>query len=206
MLSESQIIDGCRKYNRRAQKELYLKYAPLLRGISIRYSRNYSEAEDILQDGFLKIFSNIKQYSGKGSFEGWMKRIVINTAINHYNQSIRDSHYDIDEIKETDIDNDETDNNEDIRGAVTNTEFTREDILNVVNELPDGYRMVFNLYVMEDLTHKKIAEMLDISESTSKSQLSRARKIIQKKLFDLSKNKSRSPVLFLITFIKKIIG
>ena len=178
MLSEEQIIKRCIRKDRKAQKEIYEKYAYIMFGICLRYSNNVSEAEEVLQDGFLKIFSRIRQFLGKGSFINWMKRIMINTAITYYHKNVKHHyHYDFEEIKEININGSELDN----------VEYTKEELFKVIKELPDGYRMVFNLFAIEGYKHKDIAELLKIEINTSKSQYSRARKLVQKKLFDLSK-------------------
>ena len=185
MLDDNQIIRGCRKHKRTAQEALYEKYAPVLRGICLRYSRNKTEAEDLLQDGFIKIFLNINKFSGKGSFGGWLKRIMVNTAITQFKKN--KYHYNIDEINELEFaDNKEDDNEQkDIKSIILNGDLSKEDLLNVVNKLPEGFKMVFNLYVIENYSHKEIAKTLKISVNTSKSQLSRARKLIQKKLYEI---------------------
>jgi RNA polymerase sigma-70 factor (ECF subfamily) len=170
------IIDRCIRKDKTAQKMLYNLYASTLLGICFRYARDRTEAEDILQDGFVKIFTHIEKFEGKGSFEGWMKRIIVNTAITHYHQNLKHYyHQDFDEISET-----KTLNN-------TNADFTQAELLQVINELPSGFRIIFNMYVVEGYKHKEIAQMLDIDIGTSKSQFSRAKRLIRKRLLELSK-------------------
>ena len=179
MLSEQQIIEGCLKNNRKTQKLLYEMYASKFLGMCMRYAKDKQEAEDILQDGFLKIFGRISQFSGIGSFEGWMKRIIINTAITNYRQNLK--HYykqSIDDVNETDF---ETTNVE--------QEYSLEELLKVVQDLPPGYRMVFNMFAIEGFQHKEIAQMMGIDVTTSKSQYSRARKLLRTKLAELKKEK-----------------
>ena len=193
MLDEKQIIGGCRKSKRKAQKALYVKYSPLMRAISLRYSHDVTEAEDILHEGFIKIYSNIDQYSGKGSFEGWMKKIIVNTALTYLrnNKKFRGL-YNIDDINELNIEKGNKESNAvptDVRSAITNADFTREEISGVIDSLPRGYKMVFSLYAIEGFKHREIATLLEIDESTSKSQLARARKLIQKLLYNLLKKK-----------------
>ena len=179
MLNEGAIIHGCIKNDKKAQKALFDKYAPTLLGICMRYAHNRTEAEDVLQQSLVKIYFKINQYSKKGSFEGWMKHIVTNTAITYYHQNLK--YY-----KNIDIDNiNEIDSNEYTINNYNHYKFSEEKILAIINELPDGYRIIFNLYAIEGYKHKEIAEMLNIEVSTSKSQYSRARKIIQKKLTDI---------------------
>ena len=172
------IVEKCKKNNSEAQKQLYNIYAPILYGICIRYVSDKSEADDILQKGFFKILTKIKDFSGKGSFEGWMKRIMVNTAITHYHKNKKHgNHYDVTDIQETKIDG----------NSYSSSDYTKDELLGVIKSLPDGYRTVFNLYAIEGYKHKEIAKKMNIDVNTSKSQYSRARKLIQKKLEKLSK-------------------
>ncbi|GAB4281305.1 MAG: sigma-70 family RNA polymerase sigma factor [Marinilabiliales bacterium] len=180
MFSEEQIIEGCRKNDRKAQKVLYDRYASLFLGICLRYAQSRQEAEDILQDGFVKIFFRIKQFKGQGSFEGWMKRIIINTAISNYRSNLK--HYYKQDIQEV------PDSSHNIN--VPDCDFTKEELLEVIQELSPGYRIVFNLFAIEGYKHKEIAKMLNIDITTSKSQYSRAKKILQKKLQLISAEKT----------------
>jgi RNA polymerase sigma factor (sigma-70 family) len=178
MLDEKEIIEGCCLNNRKAQKALYERYASKLLGICIRYSGRRDEAEDILQDGLIKIYFNIKDFAGKGSFINWMKKIMVNTAITHYHRNLKHHyHQDIEEIREMDIEG----------ASLTGAEFTRDELFSVIKKLPHGYRLVFNLYAVEGFKHKEIAEMLEIDVNTSKSQYSRAKGLIRKKLGSLKK-------------------
>ena len=178
MIDLSKIVEKCKTYNKKAQRELYDIYSPVLFGICLRYSNSKTDAEDILQEGFIKIFTKINNFSDKGSFEGWMKRIVVNTAISHYHKNKKHNEvYDIDEIKETQV---ETYKFDDI-------EFTREELFNTIERLPEGYKLIFNLYAIEGYKHKEIAKKLNISENTSKSQYSRAKNKIREMLEKLSK-------------------
>jgi RNA polymerase sigma-70 factor (ECF subfamily) len=177
MLSQEELILGCQKQNRKVQKELYDRYAPILLGICFRYAKDTSEAEDVLQEGFIKIFDKIKQYDNKGSFEGWMKRIIVNTAISNYRKNLK-RYYSVEVDDPVSLS---------IPNALSEQEYTKDELLQVIKSLPDGYRMVFNLYAIEGYKHKEIADLLDIDETTSKSQYSRAKKQIQYKLMELSK-------------------
>jgi len=183
MLTENEIIKRCIKLDRQAQKLLYQKYSSVMFGICLRYASDRSEAQDVLQEGFLKIFLNIQDFSGLGSFEGWMKRIMINTAITFYHKNLKyNQQIDIDHVRESRISNIEYET----------SEYTVEELQKVITSLPDGYRMVFNLFAIEGYKHKDIGEMLGIDVNTSKSQYSRARKLIQKKLLELTDYKSVS--------------
>jgi RNA polymerase sigma factor (sigma-70 family) len=167
------IIKGCLAGNRRDQELLYRRHAAKLYAVCLQYSGNDEEARDILQDGYIKIFENLIHYKYEGSFEGWMRRIIVNTALEKY----RSNHNlyrvdDIDLIPEPDADPD----NQDYSGLEA------IDLLDIIRELSPKYRMVFNLYAIEGYAHKEISQMMNISEGTSKSNLSRARIILQKKV------------------------
>jgi RNA polymerase sigma-70 factor (ECF subfamily) len=170
MLTEKEILDRCLKNDPLAQELLFRRFGPKMYGICLRYVRNKAEASDILQEGFIKVFSKLDNFRGDGSFEGWVQRIFVNTAINHYRSNL---HYENDQIEPGDIDFVE---NEALGKLHT------EELLILINELPDGYRMVFNLYEIEGFDHKEIAEMMGINETTSRSQLLRAKKSLQEKL------------------------
>lgn len=180
MVNDLQIIEGCAKHNRKAQQMLYDKYSRFLLGICLRYAVDKAEAEDILQESFLKIFFNIIDFSGTGSFIGWLRRIAVNTAITHYHKNLKYRyHVEIEEYVS-------------VETGVTSFEedfFTSDELYKVLNELPTGYRMVFNLYAVEGYKHKEIAEILGIDTNTSKSQYSRAKAVIRDKLEKLGKLK-----------------
>ena len=154
-----------------AQSKVYHLFADKLFAVCLKYSRNYQDAEDNLQDSFLTIFSKIKQYKYKGSFEGWLKKITIRTVLQKYRKKapleVVDKVIDNVKVEEIEIDN-----------SLVNVDV----LLACIQQLSDKYRLVFNLYVLDNYSHKEIAELLKISESTSKSNLSRARKILKEKL------------------------
>lgn len=173
MSENKNIINGCLKGNRRDQELLYRRYAPKLYAVCLQYSGNDEEARDILQEGFIKIFENLIHYKHEGSFEGWVRRIIVNTALEKY----RSNHKlyrvdDIDTIPEPDAEPDNTD----YAGLEAG------DLLEIIRELPPKYRMVFNLYAIEGYSHKEISDLVKISEGTSKSNLSRARVILQRRV------------------------
>jgi RNA polymerase sigma factor (sigma-70 family) len=180
MMSDQQIIEGCARHNKNAQQVLYDQYSRLLLGICLRYSTDKAEAEDILQESFLKIFFNIKDFSGTGSFIGWLRKITVNTAITHYHKNLKYRyHVEIEEYVS-------------VETGVTSFEedfFTSEELYKVLNELPAGYRMVFNLYAVEGYKHKEIADILGIDTNTSKSQYSRAKAVLRDKLEKLGRLK-----------------
>lgn len=163
------IIKSCAQQNRQAQEELYNLYKKTLFVLSLKYCANQAEAEDNLHNAFIEIFTNIKKFNGKGSFEGWIKRITINKAISSYKKS-----YNLTPIKDDFEDEIYFDENE--------INCSLEEMLLMVQELPNQYRLVFNLYELDDYSHKEIAEMLSISENTSKSNLHRAKMILKEKI------------------------
>jgi RNA polymerase sigma-70 factor (ECF subfamily) len=170
-----EIITDLQRGKRKARKAVYEEYSPKLLGICLRYAKNKSEAEDILHDAFIKIYTKAKQYSGKGSFEGWMSQIVRNTAIQH----IRDK------IKKRDMEADIKYEEQDQTNA--EPEFSlipSQQLLQLIQQLPEGYRLVLNMFVFEEMSHMEIAEQLNISVSTSKSQFFRAKKQLQKRIME----------------------
>ncbi len=172
---DNQLIEGCKKGKRKSFELLYKKYSPVLFGICYRYSKSRDEAEDILQDGFIKIYEKIGTFKGKGSFEGWMKRIMINTSINHYKRNIK--HYFHEEID--DQRTMESDNNDLVE---LDESIDKLKLIKIIQELPDGYKLVFNMYVIDGLSHNEIAEELNISVNTSKTQLFKARRKLREKV------------------------
>ena len=162
---DDQILAGCIAGRPHYQKLLYNHFAPKMFGICLRYASDYHNAEDILQEGFIKVFNNLHKFRSEGSFEGWLKRIFINTAIEFYRKAFNFSSLTLlDEWRTKSIDS-----NAGLQNLAT------QDLLKVVQKLPPGYRTVFNLYAIEGYSHKEIGEMLNISDGTSKSQLARAR-------------------------------
>ena len=175
IITEAEIVDGCKAGKRELQKALYTRYSGKMFAVCLRYSKNREEAEDILQDGFVKVFHSIKQFMGAGSFEGWIRRIMVNTALEFLRKKKLDfSSFDIEHVES---------NRE---GSFDSTgKIAADALLAIIQTLPDGYKTVFNLYAIEGYQHKEIAVMLGISEGTSKSQLARARYILQEKLKSL---------------------
>ena len=163
------ILNDCKNNDAQAQEQLYRMFSPKLFAVCLKYSRNYAEAQDNLQEGFLIIFNKIKQYEGKGSFEGWAKRVVINYTLQQYRNSsfleiVNDNMPDIPEAE------------------IEDQNVSLEFLLTIIQELPDRYRLVFNLYSIDGYSHKEISEMMNISTGTSKSNLSRARLILKEKI------------------------
>ena len=169
-MSLEKLIQKCANNDRKAQEEIYRLYAGKLFALCLKYSRNKTEAEDNLQDGFIQIFKKVKQFKYKGSFEGWMKRIVINTALQKYREKNVLNLVNSDVIENVTV------------VDVEEEEISLDYLLNLIQELPNQYRLVFNLYVLDGYSHKEVAKALQISEGTSKSNLSRARGILRNKI------------------------
>ncbi len=175
-MTEKELIEGCIRENRKCQRELFRRYAGKMLAVSRRYARHHMEAEDIVQDAFIKVFDNIAKFESKGSFEGWIRRIVVNTALKkHGKKSFTNEKIGIEDQKEGLLD------------PTAYADLEAQEILNLVAELPDGYRIVFNLYAIEGYSHREIAELLGIKESTSRSQLVKARKLLQQSILSLQK-------------------
>lgn len=179
-MDEQQLIDGCVKRKSKAQKALYDAYAPLMMSVCIRYVRDRDRAQDVLQDGFVKVFTKIDTYNASGQFGGWMRRIFVTTALEHLRSNKRfdqDINIDDREIADSDFDNSILE------------KISADYLLEHIARLPDGYRTVFNLFGIEGYTHREIAAMLGIEESTSRSQYNRARKLLQNSLQSFNRQK-----------------
>ena len=162
-MNELQLIEGCRKGERRAQKELYDAYSRKMMGVCLR---------DLLQDGFVKIFTSMDSYTGSGSFEGWMRKIFVNCALEYLRKS--------DVLREaTDLDNTAELIQPDSSAI---SDMSAAELMNLVKELPVGFRTVFNMFAIEGYSHKEISEMLNITESTSRSQYTRAKQLLQRRI------------------------
>lgn len=166
------LIEGCRRREPRAQRELYDKLAPAMLAVCQRYMKDREAAKDVMQDGFMKLFEKIGSYKGEGSFEGWARKLFVNTALMQLrrNDALKDS--------------DKIEDSQAMQMTHSNTleKMGADEILELVNSMPDGFRTVFNLYVIEGYSHEEIAGMLSISEGGSRSQLSHARAWLRKKL------------------------
>ncbi len=170
--SGSDLVDACRKGDRKAQKRLYDALAPKMFAVCLRYMGQKDAAEDILQEGFVTLFTKLESYSGEGSFEGWARKIFVNTALMDLRKN--------DALKMSE----DLDSARDISGgASTQMEnLGYRELLGLISELPAGFRTVFNMYVIEGYSHKEIADTLGITEGTSRSQLQRARTLLQDKI------------------------
>jgi RNA polymerase sigma factor (sigma-70 family) len=175
-LNYETLIERCLKGERRAQRELFDRFAGKLLYLCRRYAADDAEAEDMMQEGFIRVFKNLHKYKGEGSFEGWVRRVFVNTAIKYYHRMQKHSgHVQI----ETAI------NAQLAPGALA--QLSEQELLKLIQALPEGYRVVFNMYAIEGYSHKEISEVLGIGESTSRSQLVKARKLLQTQVSDLQK-------------------
>ncbi len=168
------LLEGCRRGERRAQEMLYRSLSSKMFAVCLRYAGSDAEAEDMLQNGFIKVFGSVASFRGDGSFEGWIRRVIVNTAIEMYRKNART-------LKTVDIS--EVYNAEQETFSMDRLE--QRDLLKIIQLLPDGYRVVFNMYAIEGYSHKEIAEKLQISEGASKSQLSRARSWLKEKIKEM---------------------
>ncbi len=175
-LTEEELLDGCRKGKSSAQRKMYDRLAPKMLGVCMRYIKDREEAEHVMIGGIVKVFDKLDQFKGDGSFEGWVRRIIVNDCLMYIRKNRNMS-------LQTDIEDSVNEPNL----MVMEQNLDIEDLLKIIRELPVGYRTVFNLYAIEGYNHAEIAEQLDISENTSKSQLSRARRWLQNRLADLEK-------------------
>lgn len=172
--SEAELLDDCRKGRSNAQKELYASIAPKMLGVCVRYIYDREEAEHVMIGGMIKVFEKLNQYNGDGSFEGWVRRIMVNESLMYIRKN---------RAMSLEVEISEADSEPDFETLGNQLEV--DDLMKLISELPVGYRTVFNLYAIEGFSHKEIAEMLGINENTSKSQLSRARKFLQTRLLTL---------------------
>ena len=170
------LVQGCKRGDRQAQEALYRQLVSTMMGICLRYAKDRDDAEDILQTGFIRVFQKISDFRMEGSFEGWVKRIMVNTALEHYRKNLRSlTAISLDEVQEE-------------VGFADWNALEVQDLLKLIQSLPNGYRVVFNLYALEGYSHKEIADELGITESGSKSQLSRARALLKEKIKQLELN------------------
>jgi len=181
---DKDILEGCIRGRSSAQHRLFELYSRMMLGICYRYATCLEEAEDIMQEGFVKVFLHIKEFKGDGSLVAWMRRIMINTAITHYYKMKKHRyHDDLEEVRETRIED----------STWEESDFTSEELYNVIQRMPDGYRVVFNMYAVEGYKHREIADMLNIDENTSKSQYSRARRWLQDRLLKIKESENGPP-------------
>lgn len=181
IISDGDLIRGCLSGDTRMQEALYKRFAPKMYAVCLRYSNNADDAQDLLQEGFVKIFKNLDRFRAEGSFEGWVRRVFVNTSIEHYRKKVNLTS--TSEREEAMIED----------GSVNALDkLAEKDIIVLVQNLSPGYRAVFNMYAIEGYSHKEIGTVLGISEGTSKSQLARAKGILQKKVAEFLDEKRKS--------------
>lgn len=197
MVPEEILIKECQNFNQLAQRQLYDRFAPKMRAICYRYANDPEEAKDILQEGFIKVFTKISQFSSTGSFEGWIKRIIINTAIEHFRKNKKNTPIFLDSLNGAEIEDElEDEYREDISKKDFSEGFSfqvileagidKQELLNAINSLPDTYKIPFNLFFIENYSHKEISELLKIGEVTSRTRINRGKRILQKIIYDLT--------------------
>ena len=175
-MTENDIIKGCLRNDAACQRQIFNRYAGKMLAVCHRYAHSQVEAEDILQDAFIKVFKNLDRFRFEGSFEGWIRRIVVNTALKTFRQKhVKYEDVGLEAIPEVPLE----------PTAISN--LGEQEIMAMINELPEGYRIVFNLFAIEGYSHKEISAMLQIQEGTSRSQLAKARRLLQVKLANLNR-------------------
>ena len=185
-MGKKELIKACKKQDANAQRELYETYAPRMMGLCMMYCKDKDTAQDLLHDGFIKVFTQIKKYSERGSFEGWMRRVFVNTILEHFRKEKRKFEV-ISDIEEPQEKVGILDENIE---QLFDDSITEDTLLKMIQELPDGYRTVFSLYVFEDYSHKEIGEKLGIKEAASRSQYSRAKSSLKTKINEYIANKN----------------
>ena len=174
-LSERELVQGCLDADRRCQELLYARYARRMYAVCLRYARHELEAQDLLQEGFIRVFNKLSGFRLQGSLEGWIRRIMVHTAINTYRKkSFQQERFGMEHLPEEPVE------------AVALDHLGEQEVLKLVSALPEGYRAVFNLYAIDGYDHAEIAEMLGFGESTSRSQLAKARRMLQQRLNDIT--------------------
>ena len=171
-MDEQQLIEGCRKGDRRAQKALYETYSRKMMSVCLRYVSDWETARDLLQDGFVKVFTHLDSYNGNGSFEGWLRKIFVNSALEY--------------LRHADILRESTELDQTAEGTQADSsplsDISAAELMELVQSLPTGFRTIFNLFAIEGYSHKEISERLHITESTSRSQYTRAKQLLQRKV------------------------
>jgi RNA polymerase sigma-70 factor (ECF subfamily) len=185
MLSDSDIAKECLQNKRSAQKEIYDRYIKKMHAVCRRYISDKEEIKDILQEGFIKVFEHIGKYRGDGSLEAWVRRIIVNTVLTNMrrNKSIIFIRTGEAETEKNIIASDEEEE------SIFNTDFDKEELMNAIEALPDNYRIIFNLYCLENYSHKEIAQMLSMKEESSRTRLRRARRMLQEQLLIVQKER-----------------
>lgn len=174
-MDEITLANKCIKGDQRAQRKLFEMYAPKMMGVCLRYMKDQAQAEDVLQDGFVKVFTKLEKYTGDGSLEGWVRRIMVNTALDQLRKTNKfQANVSMDDVGY------KVESDADVLASLI-----EEDLLKLIHEMPTGYKTVFNMFAIEGFSHKEIGEKLGVTENTSKSQYSRAKAYLRKKVEEL---------------------
>ena len=188
MLSEKDLIKGCKECKIKAQEQLYTLYSRKMYGVCYYYTSNADDAKDLLHEGFIKIFDKIRQFKEEGSIEGWMRRVMVNAAVDFVKKRKARpdavSSFEVEDFEEDVIDDSEEEQDGEAH-------FTQEEMLEAINNLPDEHRLIFNMFCLENYSHKEISELLGIREDTCRSKLRRGREMLRKYLEKLQKGKSK---------------
>ncbi|MBO9703410.1 MAG: RNA polymerase sigma factor [Sporocytophaga sp.] len=195
-MSEVELIKKIQNKDKAAIKELYLRYSPVMLSICVRYCGNREDAKDVMHECFIKIITQIGKYSGKGNFEGWMKRIMVNASLDFYKRKRKNEHIEIEEghfstsAADDDVFSGNSIDKRDVGGnpndLILRADFSKEEIIESIYQIPESYRIIFNLFVIENYAHPEIAQMLGIEENTSRTRLFRAKEMIKKVLHQKS--------------------
>jgi RNA polymerase sigma-70 factor (ECF subfamily) len=185
MLSEKELVEGCLSQNRAIEKLLYLRYSSKMYALCLRYAKDKEEAKDLLQEGFIKVFANINSYSFKGSLEGWIRRVIINIALNHIKSSKK---YKWESIHDRNFESNESEENPIFE--LEEEAFSTEELEKALNSLSEVYRVVFNMYCIDEFSHAEIGKFLSIDEKTSRTRLCRAKAMLKEKLIAIRKSKN----------------
>jgi RNA polymerase sigma factor (sigma-70 family) len=170
-LTERELVEGCQREDRRCQETLYGRYSRRMYAVCLRYARHQLEAQDLMQEGFIRVFDKLHAFRMEGSLEGWIRRIMVHTCINHYRKkAFQNERFGMEHVPDEAV------------APMAIDHLGQEELLKLVSALPDGYRMVFNLFAIEGFDHAEIAEMIGCAESTSRSQLAKARRMLQQRL------------------------
>ncbi|HEY0976544.1 MAG TPA: sigma-70 family RNA polymerase sigma factor [Flavobacteriales bacterium] len=170
-LTERELVEGCQREDRRCQEALYARYARRMYAVCLRYARHQLEAQDLMQEGMIRVFDKLGSFRMDGSLEGWIRRIMVHTCINHYRKkAFQNERFGLEQVPDEPVE------------PLALERLGQEELLTLVSALPDGYRMVFNLFAIEGYDHAEIAEMIGCGESTSRSQLAKARRMLQQRL------------------------
>lgn len=176
-MDDSQLVIACKKQDRNAQRMLYERYAPMMMAVCLRYSGDEETARDLLHDGFIRVFTQIGSFTGKGSFEGWLRRIFVNLALESYRKEKQKFRF-IEEYSHINTEAQDSENDD----LLDIEDISRKEVFDLIRDLPLGYRTVFNMYIFEEMSHKEIADVMGISEAASRSQFFRAKKLLRRKI------------------------